>query len=160
MSLSLISTAAGMRWEKGNNGLQTNSRRLEDWFEARGPDDPCDAPRETEQDPTGDDDDAAIIERKRRPITVCRGVSKQKGENDLNTFSTQQFHFQVRAGSSKCICVKSSSSLSRNPSYRLECGVCVDPCSHQFVPVRKRNKMSNDDLKRLLLENFFDEIVN
>ena len=62
--------------------------------------------------------------------------------------------------------------------YRLECGSCQDPCALEFQPettpappttpmppaaadTRMSLKdMSTEDLKKLLLDSFFDEIIN
>ena len=74
-----------------------------------------------------------------------------------------------------CICVR---RRFREPDYKLECGVCVNPCVVQFLSLdaiesqgasegrleamigEEDKREMKEDLKKLLLEEFFKEVIS
>ncbi|TRY77811.1 hypothetical protein TCAL_14385 [Tigriopus californicus] len=125
------------------------SLRFVDWFEASGPDASCEIPAgvlDSSILQDGDEKDLPDIneggvQSKMSRIDVCRKASP---------------------GDEKCICARKPFSRKE---YKLECGVCSDPCALEFIPrdETKRSSMKQmmtEDLKQLLMESFFQEVLN
>eukprot|EP00095_Tigriopus_kingsejongensis_P012508 maker-scaffold1590_size34775-snap-gene-0.7 protein:Tk12508 transcript:maker-scaffold1590_size34775-snap-gene-0.7-mRNA-1 annotation:"sialate o-acetylesterase" len=124
------------------------SLRFVDWFEASGPDASCEVPAgvlDSSILQSGDEEDLPDIQE--------GGVESKMSRIDVCKTATP--------GDEKCICARKPFSRKK---YRLQCGVCSDPCALVFVPDEetKRNSMKEmmtEDLKQLLMESFFEEII-